>query len=139
MRIIKDLMNIIGISLISLNLNCHNLLIKNNQEDKVCEINEVNENLVPISLNNKVYFLYKTSSGNYDYALEFLKNSNNKTQEKIDIYKIEMYNDTIMMGNKPDFSLIDLNADGNYDIGLRLHIDKYDTIKPAFIYLKLIR
>ena len=140
MKITKDLVNIVCVSLVSLNLNCYGQLIKDNQDDDICDINEVkNENLVPIGLNNKVYFLYKTPSGNYDYALEFLKNGNNKTQEKVDIYKIERYEDTMKIGNKPDFSLIDLDGDKNYDIGLRFNGINNDTIKPAFIYLKLIR
>ena len=63
----RNLINILGACLISLNLNCSGILI--NQRD---------ENLVPINFGNKVYFLYKNSQGNYNYALDFLENRNNK-------------------------------------------------------------
>lgn len=38
---IKDLVNIICVSLVSLNLNCHRPLIKDDQGDNICKINEV--------------------------------------------------------------------------------------------------
>ena len=136
---VRNLTNILSIGLISLNLNCSNIL--NNHRDEVFKIDGAkNESLVPINLGDKVYFLYKNSRGNYNYALSFLENSRNKNQKRVDIYEIEMYRDTIIIGNKPDFSLINLNNDESYDLGLKLNsIGRYDTIKPAFIYVKLFR
>ena len=139
MKMVRNLINILGAGLISLNLNCGNILI--NHRDDIFKTNGTkNESLVPINFNNKVYFLYKNSKGNYNYALNFLENSRNKIQKRVDIYEIEMYRDTIIIGNKPDFSLINLNNDESYDLGLKLNsIGRYDTIKPAFIYVKLFR
>ena len=136
---VRDLVNILSIGLISFNLNCSNILI--NQRDDIFEADKTEkENLVPISFNNKIYFLYKNSKGNYNYALNFLENGRNRSQKRVNIYEIEMYKDTMIIGNKPDFSLINQYGGENYDLELRLNsIGKYDTINPTFIYIKFFK
>ena len=116
-------------TLLGLNLSCNSNLIKNNQDEILERAN--NRTLTRVLINDNYYLLTKNNEGKFNHALQFVEDS-------LKIYNIKVYNDTIIIGNKPDFILIDNDGDGNYDIGLKYKINnKYDEIKPGLILLNL--
>lgn len=65
---------------------------------------------------------------------EYLEKLNKKNE--LELYKIAIGEDGIILNKIPKFRLVDLDNDGRKDIGL-IHITKerYDTVKASYIYL----
>ena len=123
MKIIKNLLNIIGASLISLSCSSQ-------------YYNESYSNLIPYKIGKEEFYLFKNSQNKFIYALEFFYG----TQKEARIYKINFIRkDSIEIEKSPIFLLVDNVDNDEYDFGLtRTAKGEYDTVKPSLIYLKLI-
>ena len=130
MNLIKNLVNIIGVSLISLNLNCSkpNYIINN-------------EDFIGIKFRGEPAKLYLNQGGKNKYVLHFYKNT--EIENNLDIYQAELedyvsflegeqtlFINKIHLNARPDFRLIDTNGDFDTDLLLEYMIfGRYDTTK----------